>query len=276
VTAADNPAGWRGLNRAWWDERAPLHAASRFYKGEGLGLERFEWQELPAVNGLRMVHLQCHIGTDSIDLARHGARVTGLDFSAAAIESARRLGESEALDGSTDWVVADVYDAVEALGEGGFDAVYTGKGALCWIPDLTAWSEVVSGLIRPGGFLYLSEFHPFQDIMSDTDTDLERSYFPTGGELFDNPGSYVDRDAVTFNNTIVDFVHPISEVINSLIGAGLRLRFLNEHAVTVHERWPWMIDLGGRVWAMPADRPAIPLMFSLIADKPEDRVSLRP
>jgi len=66
----------RGVNRALWDERAPAHAASPGYAVRELVTEpdrlsdvvRFDRPRLGDIRGLRGVHLQCHIGTDTISL----------------------------------------------------------------------------------------------------------------------------------------------------------------------------------------------------------------
>ena len=90
-----------------------------------------------------MVHLQCHIGTDTLSLARLGARsVTGLDFSLPALEAAIRLARE--CGAIIDYVESELYDSVGVLGTGRFDLVYTGIGALCWLPDVRQWAEVVS------------------------------------------------------------------------------------------------------------------------------------
>jgi hypothetical protein len=89
----------RLVNRAHWNERAPAHAASddygfnRFASDPSYlsGVVTFDLPRLGPVAGLRGVHLQCHIGTDTISLARLGARMSGLDFSAASLAEARRL-----------------------------------------------------------------------------------------------------------------------------------------------------------------------------------------
>ena len=138
-------------NRRNWEQRTPVHLASRFYDVHNTEVDRlapFEWAELGDVAGLRIAHLQCHLGTDTRLLARAGARMTGLDFSEASVAAAREL----AGDLDISYVRADVHDAVAALG-GGFDMVYTGKGSLMWLPDLDRWAEVVRDLLVPGGRL---------------------------------------------------------------------------------------------------------------------------
>jgi 2-polyprenyl-3-methyl-5-hydroxy-6-metoxy-1,4-benzoquinol methylase len=145
------------LNRVNWDDRVPAHIASADYAVQRFlddpaflsDAVRFDLPRLGDVSGLRGVHLQCHIGTDTISLARLGASMTGLDFSGAAVAEAARLAAATGIGAS--FVQADVYDAADMLGPGSFDLVYTGVGALTWLPDIRRWGRVVADLMRPGG-----------------------------------------------------------------------------------------------------------------------------
>ena len=269
VSDDHDPSEWRALNLAWWEERAPLHETSSFYRSGGGGLEAFEWEDLGSVEGLDVVHPQCHIGTDTLALAERGARVVGLDFSANAIAAAGRLAATAGLADRAEWVTADVYDSMAALGGRTFDLVYTGQGALCWLPDMDRWAAVMWALCRPGGRLYVSEFHPVADSMELESTAFERDYFPIGGQVFDDgPGSYADPDAVTVDNVVVDFIHPLSEVIQPLVDVGFELRRFREFPFTVFERWPFLEQREPGVWSIPDGMPAIPLMYSLLLRRP--------
>ena len=55
------------------------------------------------------------------------------------------------------FVRSDVDDAVEALGAERFDLVYTGIGAIYWLPSIARWADVVVALLRPGGRLFMRE-----------------------------------------------------------------------------------------------------------------------
>ncbi len=150
-------------NQANWDARTPVHLASRFYGVDeepdpSRWFAPWEWDDLGELAGRDVLHLQCHLGTDTMAFAQRGARTVGLDFSAASVEAATGIAARAGVD--VTYVRADVYDAVEALGGRRFDVVYTGKGALCYLPDLDRWAGTVAGLLRPGGRLYLTEFHP--------------------------------------------------------------------------------------------------------------------
>src|SRR5581483_10856488 len=140
-------------NRRMWDERVPIHVASEFYDVEGFKAGRpsvrpFEVEELGALGGQHLVHLQCHFGLDTLDLVRLHPTLTavGLDFSQPAVEAATRLAGELGLSDRVTFVHSNVYTALEALQGQSFDVVYTGKGALCWLPDLPKWAATCAHL----------------------------------------------------------------------------------------------------------------------------------
>ena len=163
---ADNTPEYVRHNLAMWDERADAHAASPDYQVQRLiddpsGLSevvRFDLPLLGSIDGLRTVHLQCHIGTDTLSLSRLGATVTGLDFSPAALAQARAL--ADAAGERIDYVEGNVYAAPSLLGMHQFDLVFTGIGALCWLPSVSQWAQVVADLLKHGGRLFIREGHP--------------------------------------------------------------------------------------------------------------------
>lgn len=262
---------WRAANRACWDERVPIHVGSGFYDVAGFvagrdALRDFELAEVGDVAGRDLVHLQCHFGQDTLSWARRGARVVGLDFSEPAVDEARRLAGAVGVD--AEFVCADVYDAPRALAGRTFDLVYTGLGALNWLPDLPRWAQVAASLVRPAGALYLVEFHPLAAVLGDEEPTVELDYFGSSAQVWDEPGTYADLEAPTVHNRTFEWVHGIGEVVTSLIEAGLVLRFLHEHDHTLFPRVPWLEEAGDRTWRVPAGRPSMPLMYSLLAERP--------
>jgi len=228
------------LNRAQWDERAPAHAASpdyafdKFIADPGFLSEvvRFDQPRLGEVRDLRTVHLQCHIGTDTISLYRLGARITGLDFSGASLEQARGLAAKAGAD--VDFVESDVYEAASVLEPGSFDLVYTGIGALCWLPDIRRWAGVVGALLKPGGRLFIREGHPMLWSIDETRGDgvlaVEYAYFEREEPLvFTEETTYVQTD-VRFENTVThSWNHGLGEIVTALLGEGFELTMLQEH-----------------------------------------------
>ena len=268
------------LNRAHWDERVPIHIGSAFYDVDGFRaggstLRPFEVEEVGDVTGKRLAHLQCHFGLDTLSWARAGASVAGLDFSGPAVDAATGLAEETGLDAR--FVHADVYDALDALGGEPFDIVYTGLGAINWLPDLPRWASVVRSLLADGGFLYLAEFHPLTWVFDEDTETIAFDYFhdPKGvsfsGE--EEKGTYADLDAETRNNTTLEWAHPLSDVVAAVLGAGLRVELLSEHDYTLFPRFDDLeLDedflTAGVVYRQPAGKPRLPLMYSLRARCP--------
>ncbi|MEV0172683.1 class I SAM-dependent methyltransferase [Streptomyces sp. NPDC050803] len=268
------PADWLDANRAHWDERVPLHASGDYYDLDGFRagadpLRDFELAEIGDVTGRSLLHLQCHLGLDTLSWARRGAaRVVGLDFSEPAVDTARGLAADLGLgQDRAAFVAADVYDAAEAVPDSSYDIVYTGTGALCWLPDIRRWAETAASLVAPGGFLYLAEFHPLTDVLDDeTGSRVVHDYFAREAWIDETPGTYADQDAETVHNRSVEWQHPIGEVVTALAAAGLRIEFLHEHDVSLFPRFR-SFEVRDGYHRFPADRPRIPLMYSLKASK---------
>lgn len=272
-------------NRARWDESVPIHVASKGYDLEGfLGgaktLYPVEMKEVGDVTGKALLHLQCHFGMDTLNWARLGARVTGLDFSPAAVKQARELADQIGIADAT-FVQANVYDAPEVLSGGTFDIVYTGIGALCWLPDIRRWAQIVAGLLKPGGFVYVYEGHPvlwaLDDEREDHELVLRYPYFETEKPSeWSGESTYVDGPPLN-NIKTFEWNHGLGEIVTALIDAGLRLEFLHEHREVAWQALPWMTSEtehdGTRYarrddWQLPpAQREWCPLMYSLRATK---------
>ena len=265
------------LNQANWDDRAPAHAASpdyavqRFAEDPGYlsHVVRFDRPLLGDISGLRGVHLQCHIGTDTVSLSRLGARMTGLDFSGASLAQARRLA---GLAGApVDFTAGNVYDAPDLLGRRAWDLVYTGVGALNWLPDIRRWAGVVADLLAPGGRLFLREGHPMLWTLQDPRPDrllvVEYPYFEREQPMvWDEPGTYVETGATFSHNMTHEWNHGLGEIVSAVLGAGLRLTGLAEHDSVPWEALPGQMDaLGGGEWRL-ADRPwRLPHSYTLQA-----------
>jgi SAM-dependent methyltransferase len=257
---------YRTVNLANWDERAPAHARSAGYAVSRFledphylsRVVRFDLPRLGDVRGLRGVHLQCHIGTDTVSLARLGARMSGLDFSPAALAEARRL--ASATSANIEFFEADLYDAVAALGAGRFDLVYTGNGALCWLPDIGRWASIVAELLAPGGRLFVREGHPMlwslDDVRPDRLLAVEYPYFERPeASVWTEPGTYVETDVTFVRNTTHSWNHGLGQLITALLDQGMRITGLVEH-----DSVPWdalsgqMEQIEGGEYRL-ADRP---------------------
>jgi len=227
------------INLANWNSRVPHHVIAYGldrYRADPTYLSdvlRFDLPRLGDVRGLDVVHLQCHIGTDTLSLARLGARsVTGIDFSQPALDVAAELATAGGAD--ITWLCAEMYGVLDVVERATFDLVFTGIGALCWLPDVRRWADIVAGLLRPGGRLFIREGHPALWSLCDPRDDellvIEYPYFEVpGGTAFVDESTYVDQAAPIESPEFRGFNHGLGEILTAVIDAGLTLRSFEEH-----------------------------------------------
>jgi SAM-dependent methyltransferase len=267
---------YRDVNRANWDDRASAHAASPGYSVSQFAddpthlshVVRFDQPLLGDVSGLRGIHLQCHIGTDTVSLSRLGATMTGLDFSSKSLVEARRIAELAGAD--IRFVESDVYDAVEAVGDG-YDLVYTGVGALCWLPDIRRWARTVAALLRPGGRLFIREGHPvLWSLDYERDDDLlvlVDPYFETEEpSVYEEEGTYVATDTAFTHNVTHSWNHGLGEIVTALLEAGMTITGLVEHtSVPWHALERTMDEIGDGEFQLRDKPNRLPHTYTLQA-----------
>lgn len=229
-------------NKKIWNERVETHLKSDFYDQPSFmagksSLTEIEADALGDVSGKTMLHLQCHFGQDSISWARKGAKVTGIDFSEKAIETARSINDELGLD--VRFVQSDVYSLPEAL-EGQFDIVFTTFGAIPWLPDLEKWAGIVSHFLKPGGIFYLAEFHPAFYLFNFDNHKVEYGYF-TEQQPFSEEinGTYAERYA-DLKGVEHSWNHAISEVMMPLVKNGLQVLDFQEFDYSPYNCFPNM------------------------------------
>lgn len=267
----------RASNRDNWEDRVPLHEEAygisdlddpdhltAVIRTDLAALEPF----LPGgtVSGLDVCHLQCHIGTDTLSLARAGARVTGVDFSPGALESAANLAERLGIEAT--WVETDVLEARAAV-NGDFDLVYTSIGTITWLPDLDRWAAQVAGILRAGGTFYIRDGHPVLYAVDEhaDGLHLRYPYFGNGqAQVWDDESTYVGDGKVAHSRTY-QWAHPISEILNSLIGAGLEILRVDEDKTLPWKFGRRMVEVpDGFAWP-ESERDLLPCTYTIIARK---------
>ena len=264
-------------NLANWNERARLHATDTTgsYRiaevlSGGSSLHAIEAGEIGDLAGLDVVHLQCHIGLDTLSLKHLGARsVTGLDFSPDALAAARDFAARAGTQAR--FVEASLYDAPAALGAQ-YDFAFVTWGAINWLPDIAGWARVVADVLRPGGRLYLLEGHPVLNQCEWRDGHPVLTYdYRTPEErplVFDETQTYTGDNRPLTQTRNYEWIHSLSDIVNALIGAGLRLDFLREHEQIAWRAFPDMIETGVDLFSLPPGVPRLPMSFSIGATKP--------
>jgi 2-polyprenyl-3-methyl-5-hydroxy-6-metoxy-1,4-benzoquinol methylase len=264
------------INRLNWDERATIHARDttgdymldRFRAGED-ALHEIEAAELGDIVGKRVLHMQCHIGRDTLCLARRGAHVTGLDFSGEALRVARSLAAETGV--AATFVEGRVDDAPR-LTPGPFNLVFTTWGTICWLPDMTAWARAISAVLAPGGELYFADAHPGFLVMEEKDGAMIAMYdFDTPPDRpleFTSATTYTGDPTVMTHQANREWIHSLSTILGALLGAGLTIEMFREHETLPWRGLPLLVPASDRLWRLPDGHPRFPLSFSLRARKP--------
>lgn len=259
----------RDGNRAFWDEVTPVHVRSygveRFLAG-GRWLPRQILQEVGNVEGLSMLHLQCHFGLDSLAWVRNGAQVTGVDFSQLAIEEARKLSQRANL--TAKFICSDIYDLPQTL-NGEYDIVFTSIGVLCWLKDLNRWAEIIAHFLKPGGFFYIMDAHPLLYTFDDEGGwRFEVRYFHNETPyVWDDEGSDYMDPTYTTKSPSFEWQWTVSDIINAVLAGGLKLEFFNEFGALSDPVYPEMVQIGDGLYSFPNMPVPLPILFSLKATK---------
>jgi 2-polyprenyl-3-methyl-5-hydroxy-6-metoxy-1,4-benzoquinol methylase len=263
-------------NKELWDEFAKLHYETEsegydvksFLEGQST-LKSYELKEMGNVKGKSLLHLQCHFGLDTLSWAREGAIVTGIDISSEGIRIAKLLAEQARLEAN--FIESNLYDLPEKL-TGKFDIVYTSIGVLCWLNDLKEWGNIISDFLKPGGFFYIAEIHPFSMVFDNESKDIQElqvyfNYFYDQKPLeFIADGSYASKDKIEPKKEY-EWAHSMSDIINSLIQAGLRIEFLNEYPFTVWQHFSFSERGSDGFYYLKDQKAEVPLLFTLKAVK---------
>ncbi|MCB9664968.1 MAG: methyltransferase domain-containing protein, partial [Alphaproteobacteria bacterium] len=261
-------------NLAWWEERAALHPTSPMYAPLIDGLRRGEPALFPLeralvgdVAGQRLLHLQCHVGHDTLSWQLLGAEVTGVDFSPEALGQAARLATE--LGRPARWVRADVTALPRQLED--FDVVVATYGTTGWFGDLRGWAEGIARALRPGGRFVYVDGHP---TVFGLDPEADRPVLrdPIGGSVrleTDSPGTYADPAARPAATRVVEHCHGVADLVGALLGAGLVIEHLGEHRGCPWQLHPRAVhDPATGLWDVPPDWPALPALLSIRAVRP--------
>jgi 2-polyprenyl-3-methyl-5-hydroxy-6-metoxy-1,4-benzoquinol methylase len=256
------------LNKALWNTRTAIHIDSSFYNHQQFiadyhngftSLKEIELPLLGDLRGLKVLHLQCHFGQDTLSLAQLGAEVTGLDFSSVAIQEARKLAET--LDVSAQFIEADVYDIPKEL-HGKFDVVFTSYGTIGWLPDIKAWAKSINQVLKPNGKLIFVEFHPVVWMFDNHLEKVAYTYHCSDPIIEQEEATYADTTA-QINLTSVGWNHGLAEVIGALL-AYMPLRNFQEYCFSPYPIFTENEELEPGRFYPKAHGNKLPLVYSLV------------
>ncbi len=256
------------VNKEGWNRKTQVHYESDFYDKFAFAkaknsLNKYEQEALGDVSGKSLLHLQCHFGQDSLSWVQKGAKVTGVDFSETSIELARKL--SAELELPAQFICCNVLDTATHVSDQ-FDIIFTSYGCIGWLPDLKPWAQMVATLLKPGGIFYMVEFHPIAWMFDYTHEIPVMAYpYHQKEAIFEEyDGTYADPEAPI---RVVEYGwnHSFSEIIQSLIDAGLSIHKFAEHDASPYQIFPNMRKQEGMY---VLENQLYPLIFEVEARKP--------
>jgi ubiquinone/menaquinone biosynthesis C-methylase UbiE len=235
-------------NRRAWEEAAALRAKryqesmtpASFLAGGGSILDRRVVDAVGDVRGLRLLHLMCSTGEETLSWSVLGASVVGVDFSGTSIGLAQAKAEEAGID--AEFVVADVGHLPEGL-IGGFDLVYTATGVLVWVPDLDRWAAEIARALQMGGRFVLWEEHPVATVLWGMDGQVRvvSDYFRGAEPEISSGWSHFEGGGIA-GEAKCEFIWPLGDIVNALVRHHLALESLDEYPTDADWRFGAAID----------------------------------
>ena len=188
--------------------------------------------------GIRVANICGSCGKKAIPLALLGADVTVFDIS----EDNRRYAveTAEAAGVQINFVVGDVLETdLDTYGET-FDVVFMEGGILHYFHDLNEFMRIMYRLLKPGGKMICSDFHPFTKIYDSLHLGI-----PSMGYFFSEVYEGEMAHALFYEEPIRSRIpkcryrkYTVSEIINAIIDTGFRLQRFDEHPAWEDEKLP--------------------------------------
>ncbi len=262
------------INKSWWNEITAIHLKTKnFYKINELKhgkltLRDPEIKELGNIKNKKILHLQCHLGLDSLSLALKGANVTGVDISEQAICFAQQLNRDMNLN--VKFICSDIYDLPIILRDK-FDIVFCSYGILFWLNNLEVWAKIISHYLKKKGFIYLVDFHPIANVVDcdhKNNVMFNQDYFSNNNKpkLWKKERDYANPNYIS-KNQIYTWQWTIGELISTLTDNKLHIKFFHEFNFAPERIIKNMIkDKINNLFVLKTKRK-IPLLFSIKAEK---------
>jgi SAM-dependent methyltransferase len=277
-------------NRKAWNVATEAHNSHKgdqaaFYRDGGNKLYAEERELLGDISGMRVLHLQCNSGQDTLSLVQMGATAVGVDISDSAIEFARQLSAESGVP--AEFHRSDVYDWLEQAAQAGehFDVVFCSYGAVIWLSDLRTWSRGIASLLKPGGRFVVVDFHPIS-LALDDDWTLRFPYssfsdMPDYVVWEDGVGDYValemqQADPEADIPGVKEFVNPhpsyefawgLADILNALLQSGLQITQVREYPYSNSGHIPGMRLNNAGKWVPPEGIPPLPMIYAIVAER---------
>lgn len=243
-----NKKAWEYNAYDFWVKEAgmPADRAKKIVANPSAALKRYA-NYFDTYKGIRVANICGSCGKKAVPLAVLGADVTVFDISEDNKRYALELADVARVQ--IDYQVCDVLEIDMAKFGGTFDVVFMEGGVLHYFHDINQFMGIMHSLLKHGGKLICSDFHPFTKVMDTLDLQQPTmSYFST--DVFEGEmahARFYDEEVRKQFPKCSYRKYTISEIINAVIGAGFSFQRFDEHPS----------------WT----NPSIPGEFTIIASK---------
>ncbi len=231
--SVQNKKAWEYRAYEFWNSQGTPSDKAEFIKSNPMARLRYHQKYFQNVNGLEIANPCGSSGQKAVALALLGAKVTVFDISEENKRYAMELAEQANVN--LNYIVGDIYDIDMTTFKSRFDMLYLEGGILHLFGDLNRFIETLYTLLKPGGKLVLSDFHPFRKV--NPIGSLAMSVPQTNGNYFDSGfhnaevafrDFFPQEEQTSFPDCIYRF-YTLSEIINAVINAGFTLKEFLEH-----------------------------------------------
>ena len=228
--STQNKKAWEYNAYDFWIQQAgtPADLARKILTNPVGALKRYA-AYFDTYQGVRIANICGSCGKKAVPLAVLGAEVTVFDISEDNRKYAMELADASGVQ--IDYQVCDVLEIdLEKYG-GSFDVVFMEGGVLHYFHDLAQFMEIMYALLKPGGKMICSDFHPFTKVLDTLELQQPTmSYFSTDvweGEMAH--ARFYSGEARRQFPKCSYRKYTISEIINAVIASGFTLRRFDEH-----------------------------------------------
>lgn len=236
---AQNKSAWEFGTYEFWVREAgtPSQRAVKILEDPIGALKRYS-AYFDTYEGVRVANICGSCGKKALPLAVLGAEVTVFDISEDNQRYAMELAEAARVH--LDYEVCDVLKIDMRQYGGSFDVVFMEGGVLHYFHDLDEFMGIMHRLLKPGGKMICSDFHPFTKIADILEFGQPAmGYFSS--DVFEGEmphARFLEQGHRDSAPKCLYRKYTISQIINSVIQSGFVLQRFDEHPAWTNRELP--------------------------------------
>lgn len=209
-----------------------------------------------------IAHFCCNNGRELLSLMQAKPLYgVGFDIAQNMMDFANECADK--LSYNCQFIQSDIL-AIDSKYDNTFDVIVITIGALTWFKDLRAFFNVVNRTLKSDGLVFISESHPFTNMLAMPGEDgydkqhpnrVVNSYFKEDPWIEVGGIDYISDANQEFTQTFTSYSHTLSSIMNSMIQSDLQIVTFNEYEKDITGSFSDVSDQG------------YPLSYVLVAQK---------